>query len=153
MIATATKALQDQLADKDLPFLAEHLDRPFTFSVLKGRSNYVCRQRVHEAATSDAQGTLEQHRIEEVRRLADWAETSPTGDRAELNFEPSVRAWSAVSVGLASARAPATAHVAATASPSRPGPRPPRPTWSWSTPTSTASASRRAARCCPSTTW
>ncbi|MGZ4728134.1 MAG: ATP-dependent DNA helicase [Acidimicrobiales bacterium] len=103
VVATATKALQDQLADKDLPFLAEHLDRPFEFAVLKGRSNYVCRQRVHEATTSDAQGTLEGTRDtsvdDEVRRLADWAETSPTGDRAELDFEPSVRAWSAVSVG------------------------------------------------------
>ncbi len=38
VIATATKALQDQLAGKDLPFLAEHLDVPFTFAVLKGRS-------------------------------------------------------------------------------------------------------------------
>ena len=103
VIATATKALQDQLADKDLPFLAEHLDRPFAFSVLKGRSNYVCRQRVHEATTSDAQGTLEGTKDttvdDEVRRLADWAATSPTGDRAELDFEPSVRAWGAVSVG------------------------------------------------------
>ena len=103
VIATATKALQDQLADKDLPFLAEHLDRPFTFSVLKGRSNYVCRQRVHEATTSDAQGTLEGTKEttveDEVRRLAEWAETSPTGDRAELDFEPSVRGWGAVSVG------------------------------------------------------
>ena len=61
VVATATKALQDQLAGKDLPFLAEHLDRPFTFAVLKGRSNYVCRQRVHEATTSDAQLTLAGH--------------------------------------------------------------------------------------------
>ena len=32
VVATATKALQDQLVTKDLPFLAEHLDRPFTFT-------------------------------------------------------------------------------------------------------------------------
>jgi len=103
VIATATKALQDQLADKDLPFLAEHLDRPFEFAVLKGRSNYACLQRVHEATTSDAQGTLEgtadTKLTDEIRLLADWAETSATGDRAELEFEPSVRAWGAVSVG------------------------------------------------------
>ena len=37
VIATATKALQDQLAGKDLPFLADHLDVPFRFAVLKGR--------------------------------------------------------------------------------------------------------------------
>src|SRR6187402_3888792 len=37
IVATATKALQDQLAGKDLPFLAAHLDRPFAWSILKGR--------------------------------------------------------------------------------------------------------------------
>ncbi len=103
IVATATKALQDQLAGKDLPFLAEHLDRPFTFAVLKGRSNYICQQRVHEATTSDAQltldGTADQPVSEQVRRLADWAATSPTGDRAELDHEPSAAAWAAVSVG------------------------------------------------------
>ena len=34
IVATATKALQDQLADKDLPFISEHLDQPFRFAVL-----------------------------------------------------------------------------------------------------------------------
>jgi len=48
VIATATKALQDQLANKDLPFLEDHLDVPFDYAVLKGRSNYVCRQRLQE---------------------------------------------------------------------------------------------------------
>ena len=79
VVATATKALQDQLAGKDLPFLAEHVDRPFTFAVLKGRSNYVCLQRVHEATTSDVQltlgGTTPRSLDEQVRRLAEWAET------------------------------------------------------------------------------
>ncbi len=103
VIATATKALQDQLAGKDLPFLAEHVDRPFTFSVLKGRSNYVCLQRVHEAEADVAQGTLEGTTdttvSQEVRRLAQWAATSSSGDRAELDVEPSPQAWAAVSVG------------------------------------------------------
>jgi ATP-dependent DNA helicase DinG len=48
VVATATKALQDQLAEKDLPMVAAALGRELTFAVLKGRSNYVCRQRVSE---------------------------------------------------------------------------------------------------------
>ena len=50
VVATATKALQDQLATKELPFLAAQLtDGPrFSFAVLKGRSNYLCRQRAAE---------------------------------------------------------------------------------------------------------
>ncbi len=52
VVATATKALQDQLHDKDLPLVAGALagERRLRFAVLKGRSNYVCRQRVAEVA-------------------------------------------------------------------------------------------------------
>jgi ATP-dependent DNA helicase DinG len=103
VVATATKALQDQLANKDLPFLVEHLDQPFSFSILKGRSNYLCRQRASEIDQADEQlgldGLAERAPSGEIDRLLEWAETSPTGDRAELSFEPSHQAWAAVSVG------------------------------------------------------
>lgn len=56
VVATATRALQDQLAAKDLPFLDRHLDRPFTWAVLKGRSNYVCVQRLAEVAPPGGDG-------------------------------------------------------------------------------------------------
>jgi ATP-dependent DNA helicase DinG len=48
VVATATKALQDQLASHDLPLVAAAVEGGFTFAVLKGRSNYLCRQRVSE---------------------------------------------------------------------------------------------------------
>ncbi len=103
IIATATKALQDQLADKDLPFLAANSDHPFTFAVLKGRSNYLCRQRLDEATGSDAQlgldGLDERPGTEELAAIVDWAAGTSTGDRAELEREPTARAWSSVSVG------------------------------------------------------
>jgi len=56
LIATATKALQDQLAGKDLPAVAAAGVRPgLTWAVLKGRSNYLCRQAALEAGRqSDA---------------------------------------------------------------------------------------------------
>ena len=119
VVSTATKALQDQLATRDLPALAESLGVPFEFAVLKGRSNYACRQRVRELATSGEQLTLEGGLLDaspaaagsahpdsglgvlgrEVKRLADWAEHRTTsGDRAELDFEPSDVAWAQVSV-------------------------------------------------------
>src|SRR5665811_51616 len=48
VVATATKALQDQLAHFDLPQVAGAVKADVSFAVLKGRSNYLCRQRVSE---------------------------------------------------------------------------------------------------------
>jgi ATP-dependent DNA helicase DinG len=129
VIATATKALQDQLADKDLPQVDAGLGlpAPLDYAVLKGRSNYVCLQRVAEVGSGGIQAELgdqgagradepaaveERDRdaeapggappegiVEEVRQLVAWSQKSQTGDRADLSFEPSDRAWNMVSVG------------------------------------------------------
>jgi ATP-dependent DNA helicase DinG len=103
VVATATKALQDQLATKDLPFLAATLPAAFEWAVLKGRSNYVCLQRLREVQGADGD-QLELEGIgdavrAEIRRIARWAGSSTTGDGAELSFAPSDAAWRSVSVG------------------------------------------------------
>ena len=103
MVATATKALQDQLATKDLPFLDDALDVPFDWAVLKGRSNYVCLQRLREMHAEGA-GQLELEGMaartqEEIGRIARWVATTDSGDAAELDWSPSDVAWRAVSVG------------------------------------------------------
>jgi ATP-dependent DNA helicase DinG len=106
VVVTATKALQDQLATKDLPFLAGELAAQgigVDWAVLKGRSNYLCLQRLRE--TNDpAQGQLELDEMSastqlEVKKLGEWAATSNTGDQAELDWSPSDASWRAVSVG------------------------------------------------------
>lgn len=103
VVSTATKALQDQLAGKDLPFLQKTLPQPFEFSVLKGRSNYVCQQRVKEIAGGDGQMQLDDMEAsgslaKEVVKLVDWSRKTQTGDRSDLSFEPQHKAWSMVSV-------------------------------------------------------
>jgi ATP-dependent DNA helicase DinG len=120
VVATATKALQDQLATKDLPLLADTVEGGFSFAVLKGRSNYLCLQRVAEmggagqvlellpasADPPDADDPLRPRSeedpgtgtiAEQVTRLVRWSRSTATGDRAELDFEPHFRAWAAVS--------------------------------------------------------
>src|SRR3954470_5285921 len=99
--ATATRALQDQLAGKDLPSLQAHLGRDFDFAVLKGRSNYVCMQRIAEISGSGQlalDGLADRASPSEITALKLWAATTSTGDRAELPAEPSPQAWAAVSV-------------------------------------------------------
>ena len=58
IVSTATKALQDQVANKDLPFLAEHLNdgflpRPFLHALLKGRSNYLCMAKLNDPESAN----------------------------------------------------------------------------------------------------
>jgi ATP-dependent DNA helicase DinG len=53
VVSTATIALQEQYANKDVPFLAEHLGKPFTWALLKGRSNYVCMAKVTACSPDD----------------------------------------------------------------------------------------------------
>jgi ATP-dependent DNA helicase DinG len=101
VVATATRTLQDQLAGKDLPFLTAHLGRPFTFAVLKGRSNYLCRQRLRELTGDGAQQALDGLGGDRAAldRLTAWAERTASGDRADLDEEPPPGLWAEVSVG------------------------------------------------------
>ena len=106
IVATATKALQDQLATKDLPFLTAELaalGHDVDWAVLKGRSNYLCLQRLREMSQpTTGQLELEEmsplHRVE-IKKLAEWAGTTETGDQAELDWSPNEGTWRAVSVG------------------------------------------------------
>lgn len=90
VIATVTKALQDQLASKDLPnacaALALHLDREPTWAVLKGRSNYLCLQRLDEVTTEDQ---LDLSDGDPLSALRQWSIESSSGDldsyRGELS--------------------------------------------------------------------
>src|SRR5207253_6809032 len=85
VVATATKALQDQLAGKDLPFLEQHLGAPVRFSVLKGRSNYLCVQKATEIGQEhsgqlDLDDLSDTHVRNEVVGIIEWAKQSKTGD-------------------------------------------------------------------------
>src|SRR6201998_604847 len=48
VISTATKALQEQLFAKDVPFLQKHFAPNLKAALMKGRSNFLCREKVHQ---------------------------------------------------------------------------------------------------------
>ena len=102
VVATATKALQEQLLTKDIPTAAWALGRAVRCAVLKGRQNYLCRRSVHSLAllSGSADALFRTHEdAREWERLRDWVETTETGDRAELSFEPRPTLWSELAVG------------------------------------------------------
>src|SRR5215210_4917767 len=86
IISTGTKNLQEQLMEKDIPFLQKILPRKFTAAYMKGRTNYACLQRIRRAENSPVlEGLDEMDYFDEVRQ---WARESQTGDRAELTSLP-----------------------------------------------------------------
>lgn len=107
IVATYTKALQDQLAMHDLPVLADSLadilPTPLSWAVLKGRQNYICLQRVNEIQVSGhdrlEMGISDPGITNEVKMLQEWSTETESGDSGELSWTPSDSAWRAVSVG------------------------------------------------------
>jgi ATP-dependent DNA helicase DinG len=86
IVSTGTKNLQEQLFYKDIPFLQKVLPRPFKATYLKGRSNYVCLQRLQRA---EMQPILDgMHEVDYFDLVRRWAYETPTGDRAELSTLP-----------------------------------------------------------------
>jgi ATP-dependent DNA helicase DinG len=109
VVATATKALQAQLVDKDLPRLADALEKVLgrrpTYALAKGRSNYACLQQVHQgpgAREPEEQDTLWDGPTsmmgQQVVKLREWAAEAVTGDRDEVPFPVNDRAWRQISV-------------------------------------------------------
>jgi len=98
LVATATKSLQDQLANKDMPQLSKALGGPpIDTAVIKGRSNYVCLAKLHQFNTkppSDADRPI-------VEQVVEWVETPMiSGERSEAPFAVTDQQWEQVSVGV-----------------------------------------------------
>ena len=97
VVATATKNLQDQLALKDAPRVADALPG-LNVAVLKGKNNYFCHLRGREMGgggqqSFDDEAELPTDLVSQVRRILDWAQDSNTGERDSLTFEVDERAW------------------------------------------------------------
>lgn len=92
VISTGTKALQDQLYHRDLPAARRALKSPVRVALLKGRANYVCH---HHLQRNLADGRFA-HRDDAawLARIARFAETTTSGDRAEAEGIPEdASAW------------------------------------------------------------
>ena len=95
VISTGTKNLQEQLMEKDIPFLQKIMPKKFSAAYMKGRSNYGCLYRIQKAETQPIlEGLDELDHFEEVRR---WVRETETGDRAELvNLPENISFWSRI---------------------------------------------------------
>jgi ATP-dependent DNA helicase DinG len=90
IVSTGTKALQDQLFFRDIPFL-ESLLGPLRVCYMKGRANYLCRHKLVALGDQPILNGLEE--IDQYQQIAAWERETETGDRAELSELPE---WSAL---------------------------------------------------------
>src|ERR1700735_3020458 len=86
VISTATKSLQEQLFQKDVPFLQKHFAPNLKAALMKGRSNFLCRQKVHQMEGQPALKGIDE--VDWFSQIRDWEKLTETGDRSELTFLP-----------------------------------------------------------------
>ena len=95
LVSTGTRHLQDQLYKHDLPLVRRALEVPATMALLKGRSNYLCRQRLQQAEY-DQSGYRPFPQVD-LAVISKWSLTTLHGDIAEVSGVPEQsRVWSDV---------------------------------------------------------
>ena len=86
VVSTATKSLQEQLFQKDVPFLQKHFAPNLKAALMKGRANFLCRQKVHQMNGQHALKGIDES--DWFAQISDWEKLTATGDRSELTFLP-----------------------------------------------------------------
>jgi ATP-dependent DNA helicase DinG len=86
VISTATKSLQHQLFDKDIPFLQKRFAPNLKVALMKGRANFLCRQKVHLMEGQPVLKGLDE--VDWFAQIRDWEKVTEAGDRTELGFLP-----------------------------------------------------------------
>jgi ATP-dependent DNA helicase DinG len=86
IISTGTKNLQEQLMEKDIPFLQRVMPKKFTAAAMKGRGNYACLHKITRAEHTPILDGLED--IDYFDTIREWSRHTTVGDKAELTDLP-----------------------------------------------------------------
>jgi ATP-dependent DNA helicase DinG len=95
IVSTHTINLQEQLLYKDIPILKKILPVDFEAALMKGRQNYICPRRM-ERALQSATELFTGPEQAELRRLAEWTNTTRDGSLSDLPVEPDPKVWTQV---------------------------------------------------------
>lgn len=94
IVSTNTKTLQQQLYEKDLPFLRRSLNMAFEYALCLGAENYLCVRRLHSEFTHDLFEAEAQRA--EAKRIIEWSLKTGSGIKPELGFIPKDEVWDKV---------------------------------------------------------
>ena len=67
----------------------------FSFSMLKGRANYLCTRRLHKAMQQSG-NLFTSSEAEELQRIAEWAKETKDGSLSDFDVEPDPKVWAQV---------------------------------------------------------
>ena len=96
VVCTHTINLQEQLTQKDLPMLGQILlPVKFSFTMLKGRANYLCTRRLQKAI-QQAGNLFTSSEAEELQRIYEWSKTTADGSLSDFEVEPDPKVWAQV---------------------------------------------------------
>jgi ATP-dependent DNA helicase DinG len=95
VVSTHTINLQEQLTQKDLPMLEQVLPVKFSYTMLKGRANYLCSRRLAKAM-QQAGHLFTSPEEEELKRIHEWSKTTKDGSLSDFEIEPDMKVWSHV---------------------------------------------------------
>ena len=93
VISTQTISLQEQLIQKDLPFLNSLLPLEFSFVLVKGRGNYLCLRRLKNARDNGMTLFSSMEEMEQLDDFVVWANQTADGSLADLNFQHNLKVW------------------------------------------------------------
>ena len=98
IIATNTINLQEQLLLKDIPLAKSIIKDEFSYVLVKGRNNYVCKRLFNELALGKSIDieTFSMEAREQIEYILKWGNKTKTGDKAELPFEVYPDVWELV---------------------------------------------------------
>jgi ATP-dependent DNA helicase DinG len=94
IVSTHTINLQEQLIEKDLPVLEQILPK-FSFTMLKGRANYLCTRRLHKALQQSG-NLFSSSEVEELQRIQEWSKKTTDGSLSDFDVEPDAKVWGMV---------------------------------------------------------
>ncbi|WP_335994318.1 ATP-dependent DNA helicase [Fusobacterium polymorphum] len=98
IIATNTINLQEQLLLKDIPLAKSIIKEDFSYVLVKGRSNYLCKRLFNELSIGRSIDieTFSMEAREQIEYILKWGNKTKTGDKAELPFEVYTDVWELV---------------------------------------------------------
>lgn len=100
IVSTHTINLQEQLTEKDLPMLSGvlgALPEPvrFSYTMLKGRANYLCTRRLQKAMQQSG-NLFTSSEAQELQRIYEWSKETKDGSLSDFDIEPDAKVWAQV---------------------------------------------------------